>query len=123
MIEVHNEDRRPSSLQQLQEFLENKNISLSIPQEKDGFLSRKVGYEIERRLVKAVQVRTLKKKKQKKGHYHYYPFYEKENSKGIYLFSKNKQKNIFSMKWQQMFFFSFRYLELVQTSSRSSRPI
>ena len=97
VIEVHNEDRRPSSLQQLQEFLENKNISLtSIPQEKDGFLSRKVGYEIERRLVKAVQVRTLKKKKQKKGHYHYYPFYEKENSKGIlYLFSKNKQKNIF----------------------------
>ena len=108
----------------MQEFLENKNISLtSIPQEKDGFLSRKVGYEIERRLVKAVQVRTLKKKKQKKGHYHYYPFYEKENSKGIYLFSKNKQKNIFSVKWQQMFFFSFRYLELVQTSSRSSRPI
>ena len=94
VIEVHNEDRRPSSLQQLQEFLENKNISLtSIPQEKDGFLSRKVGYEIERRLVKAVQVRTLKKKKQKKGHYHYYPFYEKENSKGTYIFKKNQ--NIF----------------------------
>jgi len=89
VIEVHNEDRRPSSLQQLQEFLENKNISLtSIPQEKDGFLSRKVGYEIERRLVKAVQVRTLKKKKQKKGHYHYYPFYEKENSKGIWNWFK-----------------------------------
>ena len=75
----------------MQEFLENKNISLtSIPQEKDGFLSRKVGYEIERRLVKAVQVRTLKKKKQKKGHYHYYPFYEKENSKGTYIFKKPK---------------------------------
>ena len=63
MIEVHNEDRRPSSLKQLQDFLENNNLSIhnSIPQEKDGFLSRKVGYEIERRLVKAVQVRTLKK--------------------------------------------------------------
>ena len=56
----------------------------SIPQEKDGFLSRKVGYEIERRLVKAVQVRTLRKKRQNKGHYHYYPFYEKENYSGIW---------------------------------------
>ena len=90
----------------MQEFLENKNISLtSIPQEKDGFLSRKVGYEIERRLVKAVQVRTLKKKKQKKGHYHYYPFYEKENSKGIYLFSKNKQKKYFFREMATNVFF------------------
>ena len=90
MIEVHNEDRRPSSLKQLQDFLENNNLSIhnSIPQEKDGFLSRKVGYEIERRLVKAVQVRTLKKKKQKKGHYHYYPFYEKENQTGIWNWFK-----------------------------------
>ena len=40
----------------------------------------KVGYEIERRLVKAVQVRTLRKKREKKGHYHYYPFYEKNSS-------------------------------------------
>jgi len=86
VIEVHNEDRRASSLQQLQDFLESNN--LSIPQEKDGFLSRKVGYEIERRLVKAVQVRTLKKKKQKKGHYHYYPFYEKENNKGLWNWLK-----------------------------------
>merc|ERR1739836_29840 len=29
-----------------------------------------------------------KKKKQKKGHYHYYPFYEKENSKGIWNWFK-----------------------------------
>ena len=65
-------------------MLETSNlISSQIPQEKDGFLSRKVGYEIERRLVKAVQVRTLRKKKQKKGHYHYYPFYEKQNYKVI----------------------------------------
>lgn len=98
VIEVHNEElqhRRPSSLQQLQDMLdvgklEKEQEDLTsinsasglpasiIPQEKDGFLSRKVGYEIERRLVKAVQVRTLKKKKQKKGHYHYYPFYEKQ---------------------------------------------
>ena len=93
----------------MQEFLENKNISLtSIPQEKDGFLSRKVGYEIERRLVKAVQVRTLKKKKQKKGHYHYYPFYEKENSKGIYLFSKNKQKKYFFREMATNVFFSLQ---------------
>merc|ERR1712223_776219 len=56
------------------------NIHESIPQEKDGFLSRKVGYEIERRLVKAVQVRTLRKKREKKGHYHYYPFYEKNSN-------------------------------------------
>lgn len=100
VIEVHNEElqhRRPSSLQQLQDMLdvgkleqEQEDLTAAeggvglhshdpamIPQEKDGFLSRKVGYEIERRLVKAVQVRTLKKKK-KKGHYHYYPFYEKQ---------------------------------------------
>merc|ERR1719189_1356987 len=101
VIEVHNEqdpDKRPSSLQQLQEMLDlepqkleniNQNtMDGNIPQEKDGFLSRKVGYEIERRLIKAVQVRTLKKKKQKKGHYHYYPFYEKENSKGIWNWFK-----------------------------------
>jgi len=93
VIEVHNEQdpvARPSSLQQLQEMLDipknleniNQNTmdAEDIPQEKDGFLSRKVGYEIERRLVKAVQVRTLRKKRQKKGHYHYYPFYEKNSN-------------------------------------------
>jgi len=93
VIEVHNEQdpvARPSSLQQLQEMLEvpqyleniNQNTmdAENIPQEKDGFLSRKVGYEIERRLVKAVQVRTLRKKREKKGHYHYYPFYEKNSN-------------------------------------------
>jgi len=93
VIEVHNEqdpDKRPSSLQQLQEMLDlepqkleniNQNtMDGNIPQEKDGFLSRKVGYEIERRLVKAVQVRTLRKKREKKGHYHYYPFYEKSSN-------------------------------------------
>lgn len=90
IIEVHNEDqRRPSSLQQLQDLLsvsklDGEEITETIPQEKDGFLSRKVGYEIERRLVKAVQVRTLKKKRQKKGHYHYYPFYEKQNNTGLW---------------------------------------
>ena len=59
VIEVHNEQDplvRPSSLQQLQEMLDpTKNLEninqntldmSSIPQEKDGFLSRKVGYEI-----------------------------------------------------------------------------
>ena len=59
VIEVHNEQdpvARPSSLQQLQEMLDipknleniNQNImdAEDIPQEKDGFLSRKVGYEI-----------------------------------------------------------------------------
>ena len=90
VIEVHNEDR-PSSLQQLQDMLETSNlISSEIPQEKDGFLSRKVGYEIERRLVKAVQVRTLRKKRQKKGHYHYYPFYEKQNYKGLWDWFKRQ---------------------------------
>merc|ERR1719189_3233 len=107
VIEVHNEqdpDKRPSSLQQLQEMLDlepqkleniNQNtMDGNIPQEKDGFLSRKVGYEIERRLVKAVQVRTLRKKRQKKGHYHYYPFYEK-NSKhdGFWGWLRQATKN------------------------------
>ena len=59
VIEVHNEQdpvARPSSLQQLQEMLDipknleniNQNTmdAEDIPQEKDGFLSRKVGYEI-----------------------------------------------------------------------------
>jgi len=107
VIEVHNEQDplvRPSSLQQLQEMLDpTKNLEninqntldmSSIPQEKDGFLSRKVGYEIERRLVKAVQVRTLRKKRQKKGHYHYYPFYEK-NSKhdGFWGWLRQATKN------------------------------
>jgi hypothetical protein len=84
VIEVHTEDSddtlgRPSSLQQLQDLLEVGDVAdgLGLTEEKDGFLSRRVGYEIERRLVKAVQVRTLRKKKKKKGHYHYYPFYEK----------------------------------------------
>ena len=95
VIEVHNEDR-PSSLKQLQDMLETTNLISTtnsediLPQEKDGFLSRKVGYEIERRLVKAVQVRTLRKKRQKKGHYHYYPFYEKQNYKGLWDWFKRQ---------------------------------
>ena len=112
VIEVHNEqdpDKRPSSLQQLQEMLDlepqkleniNQNtMDGNIPQEKDGFLSRKVGYEIERRLVKAVQVRTLRKKREKKGHYHYYPFYEKSsNYNGFWGWLKHHLSGILIIK-------------------------
>ncbi len=48
-------------------------------------IRRRVGYEIERRLVKAVQARTLKRKTKKKGHYHYYPFYDDNNRKSLLM--------------------------------------
>ena len=122
VIEVHNEQdpdkQRPSSLQQLQEMLDlepqkleniNQNtMDGNIPQEKDGFLSRKVGYEIERRLVKAVQVRTLRKKREKKGHYHYYPFYEKSsNYNGFWGWLKHHLSGILIIK-----LFSYKYVAI-----------
>ncbi len=62
----------------------NKDLDPSLSIGTPIHIRRRVGYEIERRLVKAVQARTLKRKTKKKGHYHYYPFYDDNNKSSCF---------------------------------------